>query len=299
MGPRQESPPLPDIAWNLVPERQCVQQLIMRECNWMQAMEGDIDPCHTSFLHSTLPDFRSDDQDPRERKPSVRVTIAALLADKAPFQQAVDTPYGVMLGSRRRANEQTDQWRVYQVLFPFHTYVGGGGSVSAWVPMDDDHVMKWRIFYFPDRELSEEERASLEFIHGGYEPATSDWLGRWRLAGNMANSFFLDRDRQRTQTFTGMPNSNNLHDAAVIESMGAIVDRRKEHLGVADAGIIRVRRRWIEAAKALRDRGEVPPCVDDPALFRVAPAQMMLPTGQSWYEAAKILIGRLDPVVRV
>lgn len=298
LGPRTEPPPLPDLMWNLVPENQRHIQLILRDCNWMQAMEGDIDPCHTSFLHSTLPGYRGDDSDPREatRSPVIRRGGNLFLRDAAPVQQAVDTPWGVMIGSRRKAGDNVYQWRIYQALLPCHTYVGGGWTISAWVPMDDEHVMKWRIFYFPDRVLSEEERSVLGFIHGGYEPPTSHWLGRWRLAANVSNDFFLDRERQRTQTFTGMPNSNNIHDAAVIESMGTIVDRTHEHLGTSDAGVISVRRRWINAARALRERGEVPAAVDDPSIFRVLPAVVTLPGGVDWKKAAEELIklGRTD-----
>jgi hypothetical protein len=289
-------PLLPDLMWNLVPESHRHIQLILRDCSWMQAMEGDIDPCHTSFLHSTLPGYQSDDQDPREatRSPVIRRGGNLFLTDSAPVQEAFDTPWGVMIGSRRKAGEDSYQWRIYQALLPCHTYVGGGGTISAWVPMDDEHVMKWRISVFPDSELSAEERSVLEFIHGGYEPSTNDWLGRWRLAANMANDFFLDRERQRTQTFTGMPNSNNIHDAAVIESMGPVVDRTIEHLGTSDAGIVRVRRRWINAARALRERGEVPAAVDDPSIFRVLPAVVTLSGGVDWKKAANEVI-RLRP----
>ncbi len=289
-------PPLPDLMWNLVPESQRHIQLILRDCNWMQAMEGDIDPCHTSFLHRTLPGYPGDDEDPRgaTRGPVIRGGGNLFQMDNAPVQEAVDTPWGVMIGSRRRAGPDAYQWRIYQALLPCHTFVGGGGSTSAWVPMDDEHVMKWRIFVFSDKELCDEERSVIEFIHGGYDPPSSDWIGRWRLAANMANDFFLDRERQRTQTFTGMPNSNNIHDAAVIESMGAVVDRTIEHLGTSDAGIIGVRRRWIEAARALRERGEVPAAVDDPSIFRVLPAVLTLPGDSNWREASRDLI-KLSP----
>ena len=48
------------------------------------------------------------------------------------------------------------------------------------------------------------------------------------------------------------------------------LDRRIEHLGTADAMIIRVRRRLLEAARALRDHGTVPPGVDDPNVYMEA-----------------------------
>ena len=56
MGDKPEPPPLPQIEANLMPgsEIWCLQ----RECNWLQALEGDIDTSHVGFLHlgSLTPD---------------------------------------------------------------------------------------------------------------------------------------------------------------------------------------------------------------------------------------------------
>jgi len=71
-------------------------------------------------------------------------------------------------------------------------------------------------------------------------------------------------------------------DDAVITSMGPIMDRTREHLGTADATIIRVRRRILEAARALHERGVTPPGVDYPELYRVRSCQAILPKDVSW-----------------
>ena len=71
------------------------------------------------------------------------------------------------------------------------------------------------------------------------------------------------------------------------ESMGAIVDRTKEHLGPADVMIIRVRKRLLAAARALRDNNETPPGVDSPGLYRVRPVGAILPKGADWYAATQ------------
>jgi phthalate 4,5-dioxygenase len=74
---------------------------------------------------------------------------------------------------------------------------------------------------------------------------------------------------------------------AVQESMGVICDRTGENLGPADAMIIQVRRRLIQAARALRDRGITPPGVDKPVLYRVRPVGAVLPPGTDWVEATR------------
>ena len=51
MGPRNEAPPLPMVEATLLPEDQVDIVLVQRDCNWMQALEGDIDTSHFGFLH--------------------------------------------------------------------------------------------------------------------------------------------------------------------------------------------------------------------------------------------------------
>jgi len=71
--------------------------------------------------------------------------------------------------------------------------------------------------------------------------------------------------------------------------MGPIVDRTHEHLGASDAMIIRTRRRVINAAKALRDDGKLPPGVDDPTVYRYRSGGAILPRDVSWLDATKEL----------
>lgn len=58
-------------------------------------------------------------------------------------------------------------------------------------------------------------------------------------------------------------------------------------MGTTDAMVIFVRRRLIETAKALRDRGAVPLNVADANLCRVRPASILLPEGESWITATE------------
>src|SRR5437867_5724170 len=51
LGPRSAPPPLSDLEGNMLPEGTWSAQAIQRECNWMQALEGDIDTSHLGFLH--------------------------------------------------------------------------------------------------------------------------------------------------------------------------------------------------------------------------------------------------------
>jgi hypothetical protein len=71
--------------------------------------------------------------------------------------------------------------------------------------------------------------------------------------------------------------------------MGEITDRTKEHLGTADAMIIRTRRRLLSAVKALQDGGTVPPGVDAPERYRMRSGGVILPKDADWLQATKDL----------
>src|SRR5207247_4931971 len=50
MGPRGTPPPLPDLEANMDPESLAVT--VMWSCNYLQALEGDIDTVHFAVLHT-------------------------------------------------------------------------------------------------------------------------------------------------------------------------------------------------------------------------------------------------------
>jgi phthalate 4,5-dioxygenase oxygenase subunit len=71
--------------------------------------------------------------------------------------------------------------------------------------------------------------------------------------------------------------------------MGTIYRRTAEHLGTSDVMIIRTRRRLINAAKALRESGTIPPGVDEPEVYRVRSGGIILPRSADWREATRHL----------
>ena len=135
----------------------------------------------------------------------------------------------------------------------------------AWVPMDDTHVM------FVGFSWKQASRTAVlkggEQIPGStpapdYQPNTTDWFGRWRPVQNAANDYLIDREAQRNDViYTGITHIA-MQDQAITESMGEIVDHTWEHLAPSDQMITRTRRRLLMAARALRDKAVVPPCVE-------------------------------------
>jgi len=124
------------------------------------------------------------------------------------------------------------------------------------------------------------DRAAARTGHGPLPP-TSGWLGRWRLGADASNDYMIDRDAQKTDSYTGIP-TIFLQDQAVTASMGRVYTRHQEHLGTTDWMIIRTRRRLIQAAQGFRDHGQLPLGVDHPEVYRTRTGWTVLPNGVDW-----------------
>jgi phthalate 4,5-dioxygenase oxygenase subunit len=124
-------------------------------------------------------------------------------------------------------------------------------------------------------------------VFPGFKPNTTDWYGRFRPEQDSSNDYLIDREVQRRNLgqdgFTGI-HGIAMQDAAMTSSMGPIYDREREHLGSADAMVIRVRRRLIAAVQA-HQRGVTPPGVDEPSAYRVRSGGVVLAPDADWVEA--------------
>ena len=82
---------------------------------------------------------------------------------------------------------------------------------------------------------------------------------------NADNDYGIDRDVQRTTTFTGI-NNGSIQDAAIQETMGSIFDRTLEHLGTTDTAIIQLRRYYLDSVREILEGGE-PFVPADPSVY--------------------------------
>jgi phthalate 4,5-dioxygenase len=287
MGWRETPPPLPDLEPNMLPDDQIVLSAIKRDCNWLQGLEGDVDTSHLGFLHLGA-------VDPERTRPGTFAHYT--VKDRAPRYQVVDTEYGAMYGAYRPADEGQLYWRFAQFLFPFYAMIPTGVLglqvlARAWVPMDDEHMMFFSMGSRPSVALVTDSNAAMTRQRSGEEvlPNTSDWYGRFRLAANADNDYRIDRGKQRRrEDYTGIPGIHT-QDQAITESMGTTYDRSKERLGTGDVMVIRVRRRLMEAARALAERGVTPPGVDNAEVYRVRSGGAYLPRGADWLESTREL----------
>ncbi len=280
VGPPDKMPELPQFEWMQVPENHRQYIRYIQNCNFVQAMEGDIDPPHGGFLHGVLnPDTNMTvkerlfagggikDNGLARGKGAIwesRKNYNYVLGDTAPRYTVKDTDYGLMAAAAHNGDPGSKYWRIYQWLMPYHTMFSSVHG-HLWIPIDDEHTYVWCTSWSNEAPIPEETRQGAltgSNPHVGFlDPVTK------RLASTKENHFLIDRKAQRTTSYSGIPGTRN-QDTAVVEGMGAILDRSKEHLGASDTIIIAMRRRLLNLAKALA-KGKEPAAAHKGELYRV------------------------------
>ncbi len=300
MGAAETAPPMPELEATLLPAEDVQLTMIQRECNWLQALEGDIDTSHFSWLHFGA--IQPEDIDPASNS-----RYNAL--NRAPEYHTTETDWGTMYGAWREAADDQTYWRVAHFMFPFWTITPESAFTHqvahrAWVPMDDEHVMMLAVVWKGRRANARVDRQGNPFPGakpGGIpmQPNATDWFGRWRPVQNATNDYLIDRNVQRDGSYTGIEGIV-MQDQAVTESMGPVTDHGFEHLAPSDRMITQTRRRLLLAARALRDKGIEPPAANDPAVYLGARGgEFLAPKTIGWPEVYENALATVaDPTGR-
>jgi phenylpropionate dioxygenase-like ring-hydroxylating dioxygenase large terminal subunit len=284
LGERAEAPPLPQLEVLLTPPEDTALFCRQRECNWLQALEGDVDTAHFTFLH--IGKVAADEVDPNHMERYQLLERAAQYAVKT-------TDWGTTYAAYRPATAGNYYFRFAHMVMPFWTLFPNGpfaGNIlaQAWVPMDDTHTMvftlMWKGATPPLQKKLDGSPIPHLFRESPMLPNTTDWFGRWRTVASAGNDYLIDREMQKTVSFSGISGLFP-QDSAMTESMDAIADRTLEHLVPSDRMIVMTRRRLYEAAWALREHGTVPPLVDDPEkAAAVRSGEVVAPADRDWLD---------------
>jgi hypothetical protein len=274
MGPPELQPPLPEWEFATVPASHSFMTKRLQECNWLQALEGGIDSSHVSFLHRGA--LNSDPLFKGARGNQYN------LGDLAPVFDVQAADGGLFIGVRRNAENDQYYWRITPWIMPCFTMVPPRGDHPIhghfWVPIDDHNNWAWSFDYHPSRPLSEHEVQAMKDgkgIHVRYVPGTYIPLQ------NKTNDYLMDRAGQKAGTTYSGIDGIAMQDASLQESMGPIQDRTRENLVGTDNGIIMARQRLMKAARALAEKGELPPG-RTPQHQRVRSAAVLLPRAASF-----------------
>ena len=103
MGPAERKPPFPEFEWTKLGAEHRYINKFRLECNYLQAMEGDYDPSHGNFLHSTMDDVSI----PNPLLPSGRgISNAPTTPQLNIFNPDAnaDDPFPRAVGPKRRVN---------------------------------------------------------------------------------------------------------------------------------------------------------------------------------------------------
>jgi hypothetical protein len=291
MGPAEHEPPLPELEFGMLPPSHRLVTKKLQQCNWAQACEGALDTAHFSFLHTPLeiPD--------RSRHPHpLAEAVRWMKHDPAPVFHIVDHDAGLLLAASRRADGEVLYWRVTQYLLPNHSLAPGAAPGDlyfgqTWVPIDDHSCWVYVYSWNPERPLNEREN---RFIPG-VPSVHADVDEHWVPIRNRSNDYLIDREAQRTRSFTGIEGISE-QDAAIQDSQGFIADRTREHLGPTDLGIVRFRRTILGAARDLA-AGHEPAAAGHPEAYRVRGGGMVAPDSAGVEEALLARFGNATGLV--
>jgi phthalate 4,5-dioxygenase oxygenase subunit len=257
LGPPEHQPPLPNFPFTQLPLENVLTMKVKVKCNWAQVIEGVIDSAHTNYLHQ---DVVRPTSAALGASRDIGVTIERPSNDGQPRIEARNTKYGFRYAAIRKPNVDADKNKYIRVtawIAPFYSMFPGAQGwefLQGMVPIDDENTIfhYWR--YRLDRPVTDQER---EFVRtqSGFRLGPDVDPETWELHRNPANNWLQNRAAMTAGTsWTGIDGAN-LQDIAVEESMGAIYDRTKEHLGTSDVAVIRMRRLLIDSARGLEQGG--------------------------------------------
>ena len=270
LGEENKAPPFPNFDCFVAPASHTFAFKGLWNANWLQCFEVGIDPAHPSFLHRFLNDvalaevgdnaagkqFRSAaaGEIGGEHWPMTRI-MREFHQPEISFEQL---PWGLQLTALRTMTDALTHVRVTHAIFP-HTFVIPLSETMTitqmHVPVDDTHTYWYSVFTSfagpVDKEAMRNQR--LQYI------SLPDYLPK----SGRHNNWGFSSEEQRTQTFLGMGEDDiNVHDQWAVESMGAIQDRTREHLGTSDKVIMANRRTLQKAIETVQAGGTAPGVAD-------------------------------------
>ena len=265
-------------------------------CNWLQAVEVGIDPVHPSFLHRFFQDEAPGQSYGRQFRAASAGTVAGeqwpmsrvMRESCQPDIRHEATEWGMQLTALRPISNGLTHVRVTQSLFPqgFVIPLSETMTITQFhVPVDDTHTYWYSMFTSFDKPLDRDAMRSPR-LAAVTLPAYIPKAGRH-------NRWGFEAQDQRERTYSGLGEEDiNLHDQWAVESMGAIANRTREHLGTTDKVIIANRRALLQAIEAVRAGRPAPGLADQATVQRMQAPQTVdgfAHTGQTdafWREAA-------------
>jgi phthalate 4,5-dioxygenase oxygenase subunit len=216
LGPG-EPPVFPRYGFGNVPEGYYTARKVHNDCNYLQGLDGEVDPHHVAFLHGQPgTDLFDNDLSPR------------LVVE--------DASHGMRLKTIRSLPDGNEYVRHSNFIMPnlssfvSEGYIKDGFTLHWHVPIDDRTHWKYLIYF---------QRSAPLDLPDYYKREVDE---SYHLQRNRANRYLQDRRQDGGRTKSGMGTYFQTHDAYATESQGYIQDRTREHLSEMDVAVIRMRR---------------------------------------------------------
>ena len=277
MGPKDKQPPFPEFDYIGLPSQNIYVTKFQLECNWLQATEGDFDPSHGVFLHSTLDNNASNPGFTRFGNRAVQNLSGRGQRNFLEGPVDPNEPFPFAVGNRRfkkddiRSKDRLEDIdgafyamaRVPQpdggervslglrFLMPTYCPPGvtrpGHFSSNIRVPIDNEKMMFFRLRWSFNPMTQDD---LVEYKQGGYAyPVMIP--GSFKTKANVFNDYEVDRLGQKSHLYSGIK-TFPLQDIAMMENQwGPIAKREREHLVAMDYHMIYLRRKLIAAAKSM------------------------------------------------
>jgi nitrite reductase/ring-hydroxylating ferredoxin subunit len=295
MGPRETMTPFRDFGTDGHDASEFTAAKQLTTCNWVQAMEGNLDTSHISHLHQwdgidDIPDDGSD----KPGYPSNAMSWKFWRHDRAPRLEVDDTWFGYRYAGIRTTPNGNTHVRVTAYAMPYSTMVASIPFTTGhglFVPVDDNNC--WRYTIMPKQRPNPRGLggAPLFSLAPFSTPITGKRDGVIPRLYTMDNDFQLSHESRQNGNFSGVADFVS-QDFMVTESMGPIYDRSQEQLGSTDRAITRMRHILLSAAKSLAEGKEPPAVAGD--FTSIRGAEKILEPGEDW----RALGTDADPVVR-
>lgn len=248
LGPG-EAPALPELDCFVAPREYTFAFKGYVDCNWVQGLEGGIDPSHTSFLHVFFKDPETPVYGRQFGDVSEESEISLTKIMREHYQPLLDvyrTEYGLRLETRRELGDGKLHVRVTNYIFPNAIAVPMGRDMvlTQWHVPVDDYSHYWYMLAYAFREPVDQQAMWEQRIRM-YPPPDFVPLR------NRSNNYGFSVDDQRENTYTGLGDDINIHDTWAWEGQGRIQDRTREHLSSLDRAIIAFRRMFLEVARRI------------------------------------------------
>jgi phenylpropionate dioxygenase-like ring-hydroxylating dioxygenase large terminal subunit len=258
-------PRFPDVVFNTLPESQVWARAAVVPCNFLQGLEGTLDPSHVAILHQNI------------TRAAQSLATLSLMPEAEPRFETEGRPYGLSVAALRDLAGGERYVRVTEYIAPGISLIPYGADEPQQcimtIPIDSFHTLQWNVFFHYKRPLTEAEREIMLLGTGRddddiYQPPDKPYWGQ-------------DREAMAADSFSGLAGVI-IEDFVIAESMGVVVDRENEQLCAADLSVVRLRRFLKAGLDSIAGGGKAPGLEGDVDFAAIRSTAGVFAAGEDW-----------------